>query len=245
MQLYRKLSPEDTRLRKRKNINITIEEKPERPIYVFKSARDREKYVLSVEALIRKSGEYKQYIKFLKEKMDWNRCAILKNAKCMNGKRYSIEIHHEPFTLFDIVDTVLNKFDLDGISYNMFSLAEEVMALHYDGKVGLISLTKTQHELLHNGKIFIPLQFIYHDYGAFFKEYEPYMGEDVKEKIKIKAEMSMKCDQIQSNVLDPTFVYINIDGFDFPTVPDDWDNGIGKPVTVPNSDEGVISNDIS
>ena len=237
MQIYRKLSPDNTRLRKRKEININIDEKPERPIYVFKSPRDREKYVLSVEALIRKSGEYKQYIKFLKEKMDWNRCAILKNAKCINGKRYSIEIHHEPFTLFDIVDTVLNKFDIDGIPYNMFALAEEVMALHYDGKVGLISLTKTQHELLHNGKIFIPLQYIYHDYGEYFKEYEPYMGEEVKGKLKMKVELSMKCEDVQSNVLDPTFVYVNIDGFNFPSVPDDWSKGIGTVVEVPNIDD--------
>lgn len=233
MQIYRKPSPDKVKTRNVNVVNITLEEKPERPVYIFKSAKDRERFVLKVEAIIRNSGEYKRYIKFLKEKMDWKRCAILKNAICGNGKKYTIHVHHEPFTLFDIVDTVLNKFDLEGIPYNKLSLAEEVMALHYDGKVGLINLTKTQHELVHNGKVFIPLQYIYHDYADFFTNYESYMSDDLKNKIKLKADMSVKCSDIQSNVLDPTFTYINIDGFEFPKIPDEWANGIGMEVHLP------------
>lgn len=226
MQLYKKPIPDKMRKRKINTINIEIEEKPERPKYVFKNNRDRKKFVLMVESLIRKSGEYKTYIRFLKNTMDWNRCAILKNAIAGNGKRYSIEIHHEPFTLFDIVETILNKFDIEGKEYNPFAIAEEAMGLHYDGRVGLINLTKTQHELLHNGKIFVPLQFIYHDYSSFFNEYEPFMTDNLKEKIKLKVEMSMKCEEIQSNILEPEFTYINIDGFDFPNIPDTWGEAI-------------------
>ena len=222
MQLYKKPNSNKMNLRKSNTIKIEIEEKPERPKYIFKTNKDRQKFIFMVEALIRKSGEYKAYIKFLKSTMDWNRCLILKNAINGNGKRYSIEIHHEPFTLFDLVETVLNKFDIEGKQYNPFAIAEEVMELHYDGKVGLINLTKTQHELLHNGKIFIPMQFIYHDYGTFFSDYESYMTDNLKEKIKLKAEMSVKCEEIQSNVLNAEFTYIEIDGFEFPNIPEEW-----------------------
>jgi hypothetical protein len=175
-----------------------------------------------IESTVRSSMEYKDYIKFLKTKADWNRCFILKNAINGNGRKYSIEIHHSPFTLYDICETVLNKFDIEGIEYNPFHLAEEVMRLHYDGKIGLINVTKTQHELIHSGKIFIPLQFIYHDYGKFFNEYEPYMSDTLKERIKYIVEMSEKCEEIQSNSLNPIFTYINVDGFEFPNVPEEW-----------------------
>lgn len=226
MQLYKKPIPDKMRKRKVNTINIEIEEKPERPKYVFKNNKDRKKFILMIESLIRKSGEYKTYIRFLKNTMDWNRCAILKNAITGNGKRYSIEIHHEPFTLFDLVETVLNKFDVEGKEYNPFAIAEEVMGLHYDGRVGLINLTKTQHELLHNGRIFVPLQFIYHDYGSFFNEYEPFMTDNLKEKIKLKVAMSMKCENIQSNILEPEFTYISVDGFNFPDIPKLWGEAI-------------------
>ena len=34
--------------------------------------------------------------------------------------------------------------------------------------------------------------------------------------------MSIRCDQIQSNVLKPEFVDMEVDGFVFPSVPEEW-----------------------
>ena len=111
--------------------------------------------------------EYKEYIRFLKRNTDFRRCTILKGLNTNNGKRYSIELHHEPFTLFDIVETVLNKREMLGEKIEPLSIADEVMALHYDGKVGLIHLSTTMHQLVHDDKIFIPLQYIYQSYNEF------------------------------------------------------------------------------
>lgn len=222
MILYNQNSTKNMKKRPIKTLNITIEEKPERPIYVFKNNRDRVKFIKTCESLIRKSMEYKDYIKFLKNHMDMNKCLVLKGLNVENGKRYSIEIHHEPFTLFDIVETVLLKREYLGEGINPFLIADEVMELHYDEKIGLVPLSKTMHQLVHDDKIFIPLQLIYHKYDKFYDEYEPFMSERLKEAIELKVNISLKCPDILSDILDPEFVYIEIDGFIFPEVPKEW-----------------------
>ena len=96
------------------------------------------------------------------------------------------------------------------------------MGLHFDGKVGLIHLSKTMHQLVHDDKIFIPLQFVYQKYDVFWRDYNKWINPLVKEKIEAKVELSMKTDAIVSDVIDPIFTYIHIDGFDFPQIPDEW-----------------------
>lgn len=226
MILYNSKHTENMRKRPIKVLNIDIEEKPERPIYVFRNERGRVKFIKMCESIIRKSMEYKEYIKFLKQNMDMNKCIVLKGLNIENGKRYSIEIHHEPFTLFDIVETVISKREENDESINPFFIADEVMELHYDEKVGLVPLAKTMHQLVSDDKIFIPLQLIYHKYDKFYEEYEMYMSQRLKEKIDLKVSLSLKCGNILSDVLDPEFTYINIDGFDFPEVPDEWANAL-------------------
>lgn len=226
MILYNSKHTENMRKRPIKVLNIDIEEKPERPIYVFRNERERVKFIKMCESIIRKSMEYKEYIKFLKQNMDMNKCIVLKGLNIENGKRYSIEIHHEPFTLFDIVETVISKREENDESINPFFIADEVMELHYDEKVGLVPLAKTMHQLVSDDKIFIPLQLIYHKYDKFYEEYEMYMSQRLKEKIDLKVSLSLKCGNILSDVLDPEFTYINIDGFDFPEVPDEWANAL-------------------
>jgi hypothetical protein len=34
--------------------------------------------------------------------------------------------------------------------------------------------------------------------------------------------MSQKCSDLVSDLMDPEFVYVNIDGFEFPEIPDEW-----------------------
>lgn len=208
-----------------KTINVNIEEKPSRPAYAFRSANDRKKFITMVEILIRSSVEYKAYIHFLKEHMEMNKCVVLRNITNENGKRYSIEIHHFPFTLFDLVDTMITRFqdDNDG-PLNPFIIADEVMRLHYDGKVGLIPLTKTMHDLTHSDKIFIPLQLIYQDYKAFYDEYEMLISENLQDKLDIIVNMSLDCagNKVLANGIETEFTYVNIDEFDFPQIPDTW-----------------------
>ena len=215
--------------RSNREVKVILDELPVRPTPKYNTPKDREKFIKTCEIVIRKSNEYKDYIKFLKENLNMNECAILSNIKSGNGKRYRIEIHHEPFTLFDIVETVINRRLENGESIGALKVADEVMDLHYSGMVGLIPLTTTMHELVHNGRIFIPLQFIYHKYDEFFKEYEPYMNSALVEKLEAKVNLSLHTDNIVSDSLDVEFVYLNVDGFKFPQIPDEWKDALITP----------------
>lgn len=220
-----------------KTVSITAAEKPERPSYAFRSNKERKKYIDMVKSYIRASQEYKDYINFLKTHVNMNRCIVFNKLEPGPGKKYSIEIHHDPFSLFEIINIVVSKRQALGETLNPYMVAEEVMELHYDGKVGLINLSVTAHELCESGKIFIPLQWIYQRYDLFYQEYEPYIDDVTKSKLEIKIEMSRRCDQIQSDVLDPEFVYVNIDGYKFPEIPEEW----GKLLQI-NDPETVLGN---
>lgn len=226
MILYKKSFADGAIKRPSRTMNISIDELPSRPVPRFKSSKDKVKFIKSCEAIVRKSLEYKEYIKFLRENVDMNQCAIFKNVKNEPGKHYRIEIHHEPFTLYDIVETVIDNRILNEESFNAIQIADEVMDLHYRGMVGLIPLSVTMHELVHNGRIFIPLSKIYQNYIQFVNEYEAGMSENLKSKIEAKISLSEHTEDYVSDCLDVEIVYMNVDGVSLPEVPDAWKNAI-------------------
>lgn len=241
MILYKKSMGLNAKDRPSQTVDVTIDELPKREVYTFRTPKERVKFIKMVESVCRKSMEYKEYIRFLKRNTDFRRCTILKGLNTNNGKRYSIELHHEPFTLFDIVETVLNKREMLGEKIEPLSIADEVMGLHYDGKVGLIHLSTTMHQLVHDDKIFIPLQYIYQSYNEFYSEYRPYFNPLVIEKLEMKVEMSLKTDNFVSDSIDPCFTYINIDGFDFPEIPAEWKDTLHmEDASVKSNEENVI-----
>lgn len=228
MILFKNSMAVGKRERKSRTMQVHIDEPPKRFTPKYSTPRDQEKYIKTVENVCRKSMEYKNYIQFLRQNMDMNQCTVLKNVISKSGKHYRIEIHHEPFTLFDIVQTVIQKrLDL-GESISELAIADEVMGLHYEGKVGLIPLTVTMHELVHNGRIFIPLQYVYQDYSGFYQRYQRYIEDNpiLKDKIEAKVNLSMKTEDIVSDALNVEFVCLDVDGFQFPEIPEEWKNAL-------------------
>lgn len=230
MILYKQSMSNGKVERKGRILPVNIDELPVRNRPKYNTPKEREKHIKSVETIVRRSLEYKSYIKFLKDHLDMKKCLVLKNLKMGNGKRYHVEIHHEPFTLFDIVETVINKNLYLDKSIGLLEVGKEVMELHYDGKVGLIPLTSTMHELVHSGRIFIPLQFIYQKYNNFFNEYEQFINPNTLEKLEAKVNLSLDSDSILSDSLDVEFTYLDVDGFKFPKVPEDWKNVLGNNI---------------
>ena len=119
--------------------------------------------------------------------------------------------------------------ETEHLPIEILPIAESVMCLHYDGIVGLIPLSKTQHELIHSSKCFIPLQHIYQDYDKYYEMIEEYIEEaaHVKKKLDVKVQLSLECSKIQSDS-EPEYVYLNVDGFNFPEVPEEWREAISK-----------------
>ena len=206
--------------RAQRTISISIEEMPKRPEYIFKSDTELIRFIKKCEMVIRTSLEYRQYIKFLKENMDYNRCAILRNIVNTPEKHYTIEVHHSPFTLFDIVITVFNKRTRLQEPLDVELVAKEVAYLHYFLVIGLVPLSKTEHKLVHNQALFIPLELngnpiVLGDYNKFVEMYEKDIPEDAMVRFNTYKELTANYNQItNTQILEISPTYLKLPGSD-------------------------------
>lgn len=187
----------------------------------IETSKDRNKFIKRVEKIIRSSQEYKDYIQFLKEHLDLNKCIFFQNVTSEkgNGKRgrVSIELHHEPFTLYDYVAVVLSRFEEDGLPINDLLIADEVLELHYSNQVGLVPLSKTMHQVIHNSeKLLVPLNMVYGNYSEFLDKYEPYIIGELEElynKLERKLDMTKNLTPESFEAIKKEFEYLEVDGF--------------------------------
>lgn len=149
--------------------------------YYFETEKRYPMFVKKIERIIRSSKEMRNYMYYLKSELDMGKCYFLQGV---NKDEASIELHHYPFTLFDIVDIVLQKYIRTGLNYSTADIAQEVLELHYKGLVGLVPISVTAHELAHAGELFIPLQWTHGDYHKFVKKYNIGMTSDHLEMLK-------------------------------------------------------------
>lgn len=182
------------------------------------TGKTKKRFLDHVEKVVRQSNEYRDYIKFLKENMDMNKCIFFQKV-CNNKdnrKRISIEIHHAPFTLYDYCATVVEKFQQEGRALNDLLIADEVLRLHYEDKVGLVPLSKTIHEVIHAGtdKLFIPLHMVYGYYTEFLNDYENCEYIDtLYDKLEREMDKTKKCTAETFDAIVKEFTYIKVPDF--------------------------------
>lgn len=140
------------------------------------------RFIKSVEHMVRKSDEYTEYLAYLHSSSDYfNRDNFLSN---IDDNVASIELHHYPFTLYEISEIVLNKNILDNKKVTTFDVAKEVMDLHSKNLVGLIPLSKTVHELAHTGSLNIHKEQIFGDYNTFIDVYKKAISNEAIHKVE-------------------------------------------------------------
>ena len=179
---------------------------------ILKNDKDKDKYIKRCERIIRSSMEYRDYIRFLREYVDMGRCAFFNMINSEDSKRVKIEIHHEPFTLYDYTKVVVERFLDEGIPLNDLMVAEEVMELHYNNLVGLIPLSKTIHQAVHaSTKIPIPLTMVYGNYSAFLSDpkYEKYK-KDLLDKLETKINQTKNLTEESFDAIRKQFTYLEI-----------------------------------
>ena len=197
--------------------DLTFEPK----FYDLGKDKDKFKFITTVEKLCRTSMEYYDLINFLRINMGMDFCSFFfffcKNAY---GKtRIKVEIHHEPFTLYDIVAIILNNRLDNNESVDMFDIANEVMECHYEGIVGLLPLSVTVHELVHSGKLFIPLQFIDEGFNIFLNRYYGTiknmdgLTDMLEAKIRLSKKYAENPDEF-IGILKKKYIYVVNDGYD-------------------------------
>lgn len=144
--------------------------------YNLSDDKDTFSYLTNIERVCRNSRCYKKLIDFLRNYVDMNKCSFYKNINNIDTTSIKIHIHHTPFTLFDIVNVIYSKRMANGESLSVPMVAKEVMFCHYNMLVGLIPLSETVHELVHNGYLFIPTDAVYGKYMEFVNTYKDYLG---------------------------------------------------------------------
>lgn len=190
---------------------IKMDDIPEFDIedYDLMDEKDRVKYIKDLERIVRNSFEYRQFIKYLRENMDMDSCAILENVSNKETFKVSIEIHHSPFSLYDICTTVLNRRLALNLPTEIELVAKEVVGIHYYLMVGLIPLSKSVHQLVHNKYIFIPIDNVLGNYKQFIEIYGDYMDKDLLETYQNNIEYSSNMKQNDLSILEQKYTYVD------------------------------------
>lgn len=139
------------------------------------------KFLKSVVSAIRRSKEYKVYVGDLK--MNVPAMSIDNVFKNITSDDAELELHHYPFTLYDIVDVVATHNYVNNINFNTFTLVKEIMELHFKNKIGLVPLTTLTHELAHLDSLFISTKQIFGKWEKFMEEYKD--GVSAMHRLKI------------------------------------------------------------
>lgn len=203
------IDPDDIQIQTRNtNTEIALSDVPEYDFLVWDldDDRDLKKYWKAVESEVRKSYEYREFIAYIRENYSMNQCSFLQvsNKETFDIK---IEIHHYPFTLFDIVQIVYRKriYYQESLSVEMTS--KEVTMLHYRLMVGLIPLSETVHQLVHDGKLFIPVSNILGRYKLFIDQYKPFCESEQLEVIdRIEQYTDQQNTLFNSSILDTNMI---------------------------------------
>lgn len=184
---------------------------------VITNDKQRVKLIKKIESYCRTSMEYTDLISYLRKYVNMDECTFLTNFKA--GKRKGmIEIHHAPFTLFSIVDIVMRKQE-DQMGYiDEFDVCEEVMRLHYSGLVGLIPLSITCHQLVHDDRLTVPLWCVYGRFVEFTKLYYDWIPDEtlaaLNEEVQLSKELKENPEKLRemNSILDVQYVYLDVDG---------------------------------
>ena len=179
--------------------------------YDLTNTKDFNKYLKDVKTEVRNSYEYRELIKYLKEYAGMNTSGLNPNIRTDDTTRkLKIEIHHTPFTLEDITKIIYDKrlFYHEDLSVEM--VAKEVTECHYKGIIGLYPLSATEHEMVHNGYLFIPLSKVFGRYDIFVSLYRQFIDEDLLSTLEAIQEYERIFDmEEQRRILAQSNIYID------------------------------------
>lgn len=206
----------------RDKIVISFDKLPEydKTDYDLNIPKEFEGFIKDVKRDVRNSFEYHQYMKYVKENFDMNKCSFFKNVSGLNSRRIKIEIHHDPFTIEDIIRTVVKKRLCYGELMEPEQVSKEVMYLHYNMMVGLIPLSTTVHELVGNNYLFVPTTHVMGNYKAFVDAYGDFIEPETIAILNRIEEATIAYDESRmQKILERHYIYIDVSGDEYDLPP--------------------------
>lgn len=161
----------------------------------FLERSEETKYVKAIEKLVRQSDEYKLYIHYLLNEIGLDRCSIMAGISSDDA---TLELHHGPIlTLFDYCEIVLNYLintdQVDKIT--TFNIAKIIINEHFENNIQCLFLSKTSHELVHTGKIFINVSQAWGNLNNFLEKYHEGLNH---EQIEVINDYLIQCQKYKS-----------------------------------------------
>jgi len=150
----------------------------------FEDEKEFNRFIKSVERLVRGSPEYKEFINFARESLSANVCSFTGESEEETG---DVEIHHYPLTLFDIVRAVIDDYIFNDKEFSSFDIASEVINLHFKLNIGFVPLIGTLHKKYHKGNLQIPIEYVLgnYDYIAQNTNIDPELANKIETAKKI------------------------------------------------------------
>ena len=162
---------------KKSNLDYYVE-----PLSLKNDYERLEKFIKSVEKMIRTDVRYSTYIAKLHE-AGVMKCAILGN---LNPSEIDIEMHHGPmFTLYQVVEIVVRSKIYNDVMMTTFSIADEVLTAHEKNMIQVVGLSKTPHKAWHLNKIFVHIKAAFGEVDKFIDEYRDGLTQsDIKKALR-------------------------------------------------------------
>lgn len=231
------IDPDNIILAKRNEVStITLPDVPqfEGVIWDLDDPKDLNRYFKTVERQVRNSFEYRDMIYFIKNNYDMDQCAFIQYDPS-DTYNISIEVHHYPFTLFDIVVIVYKKRNYYGEAIDTTMMAKECTILHYKLLVGLIPLSKTVHQLVHDSKLFIPVNNVFGNWRQFVELYKDFCDEEQLETLNRIERYSFEQSELHNtSILDRNNISYNIanDRYRLPNLENMQDRMINRVIEI-------------
>lgn len=141
-------------------------------------------FIKSCEKTIRGSVEYREWTSYLREACGQTECKVTGETI----EDCSIDIHHYPFNLFELVDICIETKMATKEKFSTFDIANEVMSWHFRDIVGYIPLIGSLHEKYHNGLLQIPLWAVSGRWQTILSEFK--VPEETRDRIEIFKKIS-------------------------------------------------------
>lgn len=131
-----------------------------------------ERFVKDCEYAVRHDPRYANYISHLKT-YGFNFDVLQYGLNNEKFPDLPIEMHHGPiFNLYEICSIVIDHMLNVGMDVTTFDVAKAVLDEHECHNIQVTMLTKTNHELAHDGKVFIHLNQCFGEPINFIKNYK-------------------------------------------------------------------------
>jgi len=140
----------------------------------FENDSEYNKFIKSVERMVRASLEYRLWKSYLIDVLGMTTCVITDE----NLAELSLEVHHHVPSLYIIVKGILNEAIENDEFFCSYDIATRVMEIHFKNQLGYVMMISSMHEKYHNGFLDLPIDYVKGNYMEFINNYTQYLDDE-------------------------------------------------------------------